>query len=172
MSDSNLILWTMHGWKEDSKQLHILQTSFIAHLQCQYAMWSDILFLQQNCWHFKIIQFFLLMIWGPNLKVKFCVQPVKDVMCSLFSQSYDSWPFMFWSFHLYPLSPRVQDSAKVQMDSLNKKKEDKFQIENLMSMLRKCFITFKKTVEVSVGVHMIPVSFLCHSLSFFSSFHK
>lgn len=50
------------------------------------------------------------------------------------------------------------------------KKEDKFQIEKLMRMLRKCFITFKKIVKVSVKAHMILVSFLCHSPSFFSSF--
>lgn len=59
---------------------------------------------------------------------------------------------------------------KPRTDRQNKKKEDKFQIEKLVHMLRKCFITFKKIVKVSVKAHMILVSFLCHSLSFFSSF--
>lgn len=51
------------------------------------------------------------------------------------------------------------------------KNEDKFQMENLTHMPRKCFITFKKIVKVSVKAHMIFVSVpLPFSCSFFSSF--
>ncbi len=102
--------------------------------------------------------------------MEFSVQPVTEAFCSLFSQSYDSWPRIRWAIHLSPLPPHVLDSAKTPEWIDRTKKEDKFQIEKLMRMPRKCFITFKKTVKVSVKAHMILISFLCYSLSFFSSF--
>lgn len=77
-----------------------------------------------------------------------------------------------WSIYLHFLlmSSTVPKPKWIHRAKKKKKKEDKFQIENLMRMLRKCFITFKKIVKVSVKAHMILVSFLCHSLSFFFSF--
>lgn len=118
---------------------------------------------------FKIITF-LLLWFEAKLTTSTSLFNQWQKCCSLFSQSYNSWPRILQAIHRSPLPPHVLNSAKTRTGRQNKKGEDKFQIGNLLRMLRKCFITFKKTVEVSVKTHMVLVPFLCHSLSFFSAF--
>lgn len=121
---------------------------------------------------FKIITFFRALNSSQKCDVEFSVQPVTEVFCSLFSQSYDSWPRILWAIHLSPLPPHVLVSAKTQTDRLNKKGR---QISNRKSHAHaeKVFHYFQKDCQgFSQGAHDPCFISLPFSLIFLFFFHK
>ena len=122
---------------------------------------------------FKIITIFPALIWSQKLTTcEFSVQPVTGVICSLFSQSCDSWPRILWAIHLSALPPHVLDSARTRADRQNNRGR---QISNRKPHARaeKVFHYFQKDCHgLSQDAHdpcFIPLPF---SLIFLLSFHK